>query len=71
MDDLVSSGQIHISVDKSVSLWTILYLVDRFISPGMNLYLYLVDKSVTSCKILYLCGRTCISDDSFSFSFDK
>jgi len=52
VDDLVSSGRIHISVDESVSLW-------------MNLYLPFVDKSVTSCNVLYLCGLTCIPDDIF------
>jgi len=65
VDDLVSSGRIHISVDESVSLWTILSLVDGFISLWMNLYLCFVDKSVTSCNVLYLCGLTCTPDDIF------
>jgi len=65
MDDLVSSGRIHISVDESVSLWTILSLVDGFIALRMNLYLCFVDKSVNSCNVLYLCGLTYIPDDIF------
>jgi len=60
VDDLVSSGRIHISVDEYVSLWTILSLVDGFISLWMDLYLWSVDKSVILCKVLCLCGLTCI-----------
>jgi len=69
VDRSVSSGRIHISVDEFVSLWTMLYLVDGFISLWMNLYP--VDKSNYSCKIWYLCGRNCISNDSFYFSLDN
>ena len=65
MNDLVSSGRIHISVDESVSLWTILSPVDGFISLWMNLYLCSVDKSVTLSNVLYLCGLTYIPDDIF------
>jgi len=63
VDRSVFSGRIHISVDESVSLWTILYLGGHFC--------IFVDRSVSKWTNSYLSRRTCVSDDSFSFSFDN
>jgi len=51
VDDLVSSGRIHISVDEPVSLWTILSLLDGFISLRMNLYLCGQIRKFMQCSV--------------------